>query len=198
MMMKGLVAGLVIVPVIIFNSRLIRKLHVNFSREWFSRRSYQRFFKGMDLVVLYLSGYWIINYFILVWSENPDLNYMSWFGYNCFFFIIAIPLLTAQKSKFVAPAIGFALFLSLSYPTLIHSVPRMKDESHKRGPAAWEPFKACILVSLSGGNSFSRRDHYTGDFSQEDIWEEPCNDTFFHIISASDGAVYTSFWIWSF
>jgi len=120
MMMKGLVAGLVIVPVIIFNSRLIRKLHVNFSREWFSRRSYQRFFKGMDLVVLYLSGYWIINYFILVWSENPDLNYMSWFGYNCFFFIIAIPLLTAQKSKFVAPAIGFALFLSLSYPTLIH------------------------------------------------------------------------------
>ena len=120
MMMKGLVAGLVIFPVMVINSRLVRKLHVDFSKEWFSRRSYQRFFKGINLVVLYLSGFWVINYIVLVWSKNPDLNFMSWFGYNCLFFIIAIPMLTAQKSKFLAPAIGFALFFSLAYPSLIH------------------------------------------------------------------------------
>ena len=120
MMMKGLVAGLVIFPVMIINSRLIRKLHVGFSKEWFSRRSYQSFFKGINLIVLYLSGFWVVNYIVLVWSKNPDLNYMSWFGYNCLFFIITIPLLSVQKSKFVIPAIGFALFFSLAYPTLIH------------------------------------------------------------------------------
>ncbi|MCX6287117.1 MAG: DUF2339 domain-containing protein [Bacteroidetes bacterium] len=119
-MMKGLVAGLVIFPVMLINSRLVRKLHVDFSKEWFSRSNYQRFFKGVNLIVLYLSAYWIVNYFILVWSKNPDLNYMSWFGYNCLFFIIAIPMLSAQKSKFISPAIGFALFFSLAYPTLIH------------------------------------------------------------------------------
>ena len=120
MMTKGLVAGLMIFPVMIINSRLVRKLHIDLSREWFSRRSYQRFFKGINLVVLYLSGYWIINYIILVWSKNPDLNYLNWFGYNCLFFLVTIPLLTVQKSKFVAPAIGFAIFFSLAYPTLIH------------------------------------------------------------------------------
>ena len=119
-MMKGLVAGLVIFPVMVINSRLVRKLHVGFSKEWFSRRSYQRFFKGINLVVLYLSGFWVVNYFVLAWSKNPDLNYLSWFGYNCIFFIITIPLLSAQKSKFAMPAVGFALFFTLAYPTLIH------------------------------------------------------------------------------
>ncbi|MEI7490792.1 MAG: DUF2339 domain-containing protein [Bacteroidota bacterium] len=120
MMIKGLVAGLVIFPVIIINSRLVRKLHVDFSKEWFSRRSYQRFFKGINLIVLYLSGFWIVNYYVLVLSKNPDLNYMSWFGYNCLFFIIALPALWSQKSRFLSAAVGFALFFSLAYPTLIH------------------------------------------------------------------------------
>lgn len=120
LMMKGFVAGLVIFPVMIINGRLVRKLHVGFSKEWFSRRSYQRFFKGVNLVVIYLSGFWIVNYFVLVLSGNPDLNFLSWFGYNSLFFIITIPMLSIQKSKFVVPAIGFALFFVLAYPTLIH------------------------------------------------------------------------------
>ncbi|MCX6285087.1 MAG: DUF2339 domain-containing protein [Bacteroidetes bacterium] len=120
MMIKGLVAGLVIFPVMIIDSRLVRKLHVDFSKEWFSRRSYQKLFKGINLIVLYLSGFWIVNYFVLVLSKNPDLNYMSWFGYNCLFFIIVIPALWSQKSQFLAAAVGFALFFSLAYPTLIH------------------------------------------------------------------------------
>jgi len=120
LMVKGLVAGLVIFPVMIINIRLVRKLTVDFSKEWFSRRSYQTFFKGINIIVLYLSGYWIVNYFILMWSKNPDLNYLSWFGYNCLFFIISLPILSAQKSKFIASAIGFALFFTIAYPTLIH------------------------------------------------------------------------------
>ncbi|MCX6280591.1 MAG: DUF2339 domain-containing protein [Bacteroidetes bacterium] len=120
LMLKGLVAGLVIFPVMIINGRLVRKLHVDFSKEWFSRRSYQSFFKGISLVVLYLAGFWIVNYFVLVWSKSPALNYMSWFGYNCLFFIIIIPMLSAQRSKYIASAIGFALFFSIAYPTLVH------------------------------------------------------------------------------
>ena len=120
MMIKGLVAGLVIFPVMIINSSLVRKLHVDFSKEWFSRRSYQKFFKGINLIVLYLSGFWIVNYFVLVVSKNPDLNYMSWFGYNCLFFIIVLPALWSQKSQYLPAAVGFALFFSLAYPTLIH------------------------------------------------------------------------------
>lgn len=130
LMMKGLVAGLVIFPVMIINGGLVRKLHVGFSKEWFSRRTYQRFFKGINLVVLYLCGFWIVNYFVLVWSNNPDLNYMSWFGYNCLFFIAVIPTLFAQKSKFIEPAIGFALFFSLAYPTLLHfSTMNLRNEA---------------------------------------------------------------------
>ncbi len=120
MMTKGLVAGLVIFPVMIINSRLMKRLHVGFSKEWFSRRSYQSLFKGVNLIVLYLSGFWIVNYVVLVWSKNPDLNFMSWFGYNCLFFLITIPALVSQQSKFIAPAIGFAMFFSLAYPSLIH------------------------------------------------------------------------------
>jgi len=45
---------------------------------------------------------------------------MSWFGYSCLFFLISIPVLSAQKSKFLTSAIGFALFFSLAYPSLIH------------------------------------------------------------------------------
>ncbi len=120
MMTKGLVAGLVIFPVMIINSRLMKRLHVGFSKEWFSRRSYQSLFKGVNLIVLYLSGFWIVNYVVLVWSKNPDLNFMSWFGYNCLFFLITIPILVSQQSKFIAPAIGFAMFFSLAYPSLIH------------------------------------------------------------------------------
>ena len=120
MMTKGLVAGLVIFPVMIINSRLMKRLHVGFSKEWFSRKSYQSLFKGVNLIVLYLSGFWIVNYVVLVWSKNPDLNFMSWFGYNCLFFLITIPILVSQQSKFIAPAIGFAMFFSLAYPSLIH------------------------------------------------------------------------------
>lgn len=120
LMIKGLVAGLVIFPVIIINGRLIRKLHVDFSKEWFSKRTYQRFFKGVNLIVLYLSGYWIVNYFILILSRDPNVNFMSWFLYNSAFFIILIPMLSVQKSKYIAPAIGFAMFFSLAYPSLIH------------------------------------------------------------------------------
>ena len=120
LMLKGFVAGMVIFPVMIINGRLMRKLHVGFSKEWFSRRTYQHIFRGMNLVVLYLSGFLIVNYIILAWSRNPDLNYLIWFGYTCLFFIIVIPVMDLQKSKLVEAAIGFALFFTLAYPTLLH------------------------------------------------------------------------------
>jgi hypothetical protein len=120
MMTRGLVAGMVIFPAMLINGQLIRKLHVDFSKEWFSRLTYQRLFRGINLCVLYLSAYWVVNYFILTWTENPGLNYLSWFGYNSVFFIISIPLLAARKSKFLNPAISMAVLFSLAYPSLIH------------------------------------------------------------------------------
>jgi len=150
MMVKGLIAGLVIFPVMIINGSLVRKLHVDFSKEWFSRRSYQRFFKGVNIIVLYLSGFWVVNYLILVLSGNPDLHYMSWFGYNCLFFIIAIPILSGQKSKFLGPAIGFALFFTLAYPTLIHfTLLNLRNEAlqheHLSRLAFWFHYPVTIL-----------------------------------------------------
>jgi hypothetical protein len=120
LMIKGLVAGLVIFPVMMINGRLVRKLHVDFSKDWFSRSTYQRIFKGLNLIVLYLSGYWVVNYFIMVLSASSDMNFMSWFAYNCAFFLVTIPSIAAQKSKFLTQAAGFAIFFSLAYPTLIH------------------------------------------------------------------------------
>ncbi|MEI7980172.1 MAG: hypothetical protein WCI71_00875 [Bacteroidota bacterium] len=119
-MNKGLIASVFILPVILINRKLIRETEVNFSKKWFSRHRYVWLFKGLTLGVGYLAGYWTLNYFLMLWLDNGNARFLSWFVFSCLYFLILMPVLAGQKSSYLRNTLWITLVVSLTYPLLLH------------------------------------------------------------------------------
>ncbi len=117
---KGLIASLVIIPALAANIYLLKKVEITLSKKWFTRRTYQRLLKGVLLLVIYLSTFWMVNYPLMNLFANDDAKYLSWFACSALFFIISIPVIGLRKSSLLQPMVWFSLILTLAYPLIVH------------------------------------------------------------------------------
>lgn len=129
---KGILAGLVAVPVLFADHALLKDMEITFSKKWFKRRTYLRLMKGAILLTTYLTGFWIFNYAVMLLIDNNTAKFLSWFCFSCLYFIVVLPILSKQKSSYFQPFIWLSLFILVIYPGLIHlTVVDMRNESLK-------------------------------------------------------------------
>jgi hypothetical protein len=132
MVKRGILAGLIAIPVLIADRVLLKKLNVVLSKKWFSRKSYLRLMKATILLTVYLTGFWIFSYVAMVVIKNDEIKLLSWFCFSCLYFIVVLPILSKQKSSFLRPFVWFALFNLVIYPGLVQfSVIDLRNESLK-------------------------------------------------------------------
>jgi len=117
---KGLIASIFILPVIWVNQKMVRESDLGLSKKWFSRHRYARLYKGFFLVVVYLSGFWIVNYLLMLWLKNGEARLLSWSIYTFLYFLILIPVLAKQQSSFLRNALWISLLVALAWPLLVH------------------------------------------------------------------------------
>ncbi len=117
---KGLISSIFILPALSINNKFLKKFAVSFSQKWLSKGKYIKFLKGILLLMIYLSGYWVFNYLLAVLLKNENLNLLTWFSFNCLYFIFYIPHLASQRSSFFRITIILAMTSSFAYFTIIH------------------------------------------------------------------------------
>jgi hypothetical protein len=117
---KGIVSSIFILTSFSINNNYLKKFAFSFSKKWLSKGKYMKFLKGILLLLVYLSGYWIFNFLLAVLFRNENLNLLIWFSFNCLYFIFYIPLLARQRSSFSRMTIILAMISSLAYFTIVH------------------------------------------------------------------------------
>ncbi len=117
---KGLISSIFILPALSINNNFLKKFAISFTKNWLSKGKYMKFLKGLLLLVIYLSGYWVFNYLLAVLLKNERLNLLTWFSFNCLYFIFYIPHLARQRSSFLRLIIILAMTSGLAYFTIIH------------------------------------------------------------------------------
>jgi hypothetical protein len=117
---KGLVSSIFILLALAINNVYLKKLGVSFTQKWLRKLNYLKFLKGLLLFVIYLSGYWVFNYIIQVIFKNERINLLTWFSFNCLYFLFYIPHLARQRSSYFRMIIIIAIVSSLACFTIIH------------------------------------------------------------------------------
>jgi len=152
---SGILAGLIAIPVLLVDRVLLKKAEVTFSKKWFNRKTYLRLMKGTILLTIYLTGFWIFNYFVMFIIGVDEAKFLSWFCFTCLYFIVVLPILSKQESSYFRPFIWFSLFILVIYPGLIHfSVVDMRNESLKLTGYSWAGFifhyfaTALLIINL--------------------------------------------------
>ncbi|MFA5727629.1 MAG: DUF2339 domain-containing protein, partial [Saccharofermentanaceae bacterium] len=120
LLIKGLISNVFVLLVIWFNRHILKKTEVGFSKKWFNRYRNVKFLKGLLLAVIYLAGYWILNYFLMVWIDNEGFRFQSWFICSCLYFLVLIPVLASQKSSYLLKTLWLALLVTLAWPAVVH------------------------------------------------------------------------------
>jgi uncharacterized membrane protein len=118
---KGAIACVAVLITFSINSRILKKLEITLSRKWFSRGTYRKIIKGILLLLIYISIFWIYSYFVSLGLNNTAYRYLVWFLFNSLFFIVAVPALSMQHSSFRQVAIVLASLSMLLYPVVIRS-----------------------------------------------------------------------------
>jgi hypothetical protein len=117
---QGLISCIFILPALSINNNFLKKFAFSFSKKWLSKGKYMKFLKGTLLLVIYLTGFWVFNYLLAITVKNEQLNLLTWFSYNCLYFIFYIPYLARQRSSFLRLMIIIAMISNLAYFTFIH------------------------------------------------------------------------------
>jgi hypothetical protein len=116
---KGLIAGSFVLLSVSINRNIFEKLHISFSKKWFSRGTYRKILKGAFLISAYLLSFWVFNYLISGLIPKELVKPLTWFSFNCLFFIITILVLAKQRSSFLPASFIAASALNLFYPILV-------------------------------------------------------------------------------
>ena len=118
--LDGLVAGLAIIPALVLNNRLLKKLTISVSSKLFNRSAFRKILKGITLGVIFLWGFWIFNYAMQYLVAVDDITYLLLFTYSCIYFIVLIPYLYKTGSSYLRFVMITAVVMSLIYPSIIH------------------------------------------------------------------------------
>ena len=117
---KGLISSLFILIALTINNTYLKKLAVTFTPKWLRKINYLKFLKGLLLFMIYLSGYWVFHYLVQVIFKDERVSLLTWFLFNCLYFIFYIPHLARQRSSYFRLIIILAITSSLAYFTFIH------------------------------------------------------------------------------
>jgi len=102
------------------NNGYLKKLTISFKPKWLRKFKYLKLLKGIFLSVIYLSGYWVFNYLVQVIFKDESVNLLTWFSFNCLYFIFYIPHMAKQRSSYFRMIIIVAMMSSLACFTIIH------------------------------------------------------------------------------
>jgi hypothetical protein len=117
---KGLIAGIAVIIPIVVNTRIIKKIHIEFSKKWFDLSKYRIILKGMMLVSVFLALFWVVNYFVAVYIHKQYVKQLVWFSYYCLYFIFSIIILARQRSSFLPLMFIVAVLTLFIYPLVVH------------------------------------------------------------------------------
>jgi hypothetical protein len=117
---QGLISSFFILMALSINNVYLKKLAISFTPKLLKKLNYLKILKGFFLFVIYLSGYWVFNYLTQVIYKAEPVNLLTWFTFNCLYFIFYIPHLAWQRSSYFRIIIIVALISSLACFTIIH------------------------------------------------------------------------------
>jgi hypothetical protein len=118
---KGLIAGFFVTFSLAVNSVLLDRLHIRFSKKWFSRSTYRDILNGLLFFVVYMFCYWAFNYAVSWLIPKEMIRLLIWCLFNSLYFICAILIQANKRSLFLPLLFICAVSLSLFYPALIHT-----------------------------------------------------------------------------
>ncbi len=138
---KGLVASFFVLIPIPVNTGIVKKMHIELSKKWFDLSKYRVILKGMMLVTVFLSLFWVFNYYTTLFFQLQYLKHLLWFAFLLAYFIIVILVLAKQRSSFLPMMFILAVITLLDYPALVHShVIKIRNIYLESDPSFLAPF----------------------------------------------------------
>lgn len=118
---KGTWTSAVVLVTIYTLFELLKHTEINLSKKVFDRSNWLKLLKGVLLMVIYLSLFWIYYYLFYSVIKNDEMRLMIWFSFNCLYLIAAIPYLGSQRSIFLRGTVIAGIVLNLAYPVFIQN-----------------------------------------------------------------------------
>jgi hypothetical protein len=117
---KGLISSLFILLPFSINYSYLKKNTVTFHPKWLVKIKYLKIIRGLFLLMIYLTGYWVFSFLVHMIILDERINLLVWFSFNCIYFIFYIPRLAWQRSSFFRIMIIVAMISSLACFTFVH------------------------------------------------------------------------------
>jgi hypothetical protein len=118
---KGTWTSAVVLVTVYTVFELLKHTESNLSKKVFDRSNWLKFIKGILLLLIYLSLFWIYYYLLYSAIKDDEIRLMIWFSFNCLYLITAIPYLGSQRSFFLRGMVIAGIILNLTYPVWIQS-----------------------------------------------------------------------------
>ena len=116
---KGTWTSAVVLITVYSVFELLKRTESNLSKKVFDRSNWLKFIKGILLLVIYLSFFWIYYYLVYSAIKNDEMRLMIWFSFNCLYLITAIPYLGSRRSFFLRGMVIAGFVLNMAYPVWI-------------------------------------------------------------------------------
>ncbi len=120
-LLRGIISGIFVVPILFVNNQILKKIYISFSDEWFKRDTIRLAIRLTFIFSLYLLLFYVFQYIFLSTIKTIQLSGLSWYIFNCIFLIILIYLAGRKvRTIFIISILLFAAISILFYPLFVH------------------------------------------------------------------------------